>query len=220
MGNQRCVFDRLRDEARNNYITKVVEAVHGRFLSPSGLNVAGLIVGGFADLKRQFIECDKLDYRIRSSSKSAILASIDLASGGELGLHEAIRKSASVIKESEIEKEREALSLYFKEIAHGDCYSTGIDATFDALENGMVSKLYLWTESTLRTGMSEGRRIFTSDESRTLSMSEKALDYFLDDSSRLNGAELHVITGTTGEGSQFVKGFGGIGALLRWKPSE
>ena len=115
-------------------------------------------------------------------------------------------------------------------------YSFGINDTFQALELGAVKKLIVWEdipqyryvvrnpttleEDTIYLKPEEERNPihFQTDEglAKEIVSKDSLLDWLIENYKQF-GAKLEIVTDRSSEGSQFCMGFGGFGALLRWK---
>ena len=135
-------------------------------------------------------------------------------------------------------QEKRLIQKYFDEISQDTGkYCFGIDDTLKALELGAVQTLIVWenldiTRYVLRNAAGEEIVVYANKEQ------EKDREKFIDKSNGLEmekavepqsllewfaekykefGANLEFVTNRSQEGAQFVKGFGGIGGLLRYK---
>lgn len=130
------------------------------------------------------------------------------------------------------------LGKYFDEI-HQDTgkYCFGVTDTLKALEMGAVETLIAWENLNI---MRYQLKNASTGEEKVLHLTpeqEKDKSYFVDSQTGVElelvdsmallewlannyknfGATLEIITDRSQEGSQFVKGFGGIGGLLRYR---
>jgi peptide chain release factor subunit 1 len=188
-------FQRIRQEKRHNYVTKVCEYAVKFFIKDNKPNVVGLILAGSADFKSQLSEAQGFDPRL----KNIVLKIIDVAYGGENGLQQAIDQSRIILDNVELHNETVIIRQYMTEIAQGsDLYCFGEQDTLEALTNGAVSDIIVW---------SEYPTIHDKEQDITL------VEWFTQNN---HGAKIHIVSDRTQEGTQFVMGFGGIGALLRY----
>ena len=135
-------------------------------------------------------------------------------------------------------QERELISKYFDEISQDTgkvCY--GINDTLTALESGAVETLIVFenldiTRWSLKPSSGPAIILHTTKEQENASR-EKFIDKETGQEMEINeqgpflewlaekykdfGATLEFVSDRSSEGNQFVKGFGGIGALLRYK---
>ncbi|KAI8583621.1 hypothetical protein K450DRAFT_222017 [Umbelopsis ramanniana AG] len=234
-GGQSAVrFARLREEKRHNYVRKVAELSVSFFISNDKVNVAGLVLAGSADFKTELGQSDMLDQRLQSK----IIKVVDVSYGGENGFNQAIELSAESLSNVKFIQEKKLIQQYFDEISQDTgkfCF--GIEDTLKALELGAVETLIVWesldlTRYVLRD--SEGaehvihpnkeqekdRTIFLDPAVPNTEMeivdTKPLLEWFTERYKDF-GATLEFVTNRSQEGAQFVKGFGGIGGLLRYK---
>lgn len=135
-------------------------------------------------------------------------------------------------------QEKRLIQRYFDEIAlDTGKYCFGITDTLKALDMGAVETLVVWealdtVRNTLRNAAGDEVIVFSNpadakdkekftDKSTGLEMEQAAepqalLEWFAEKYKEF-GATLEFVTNKSQEGSQFVKGFGGIGGLLRYK---
>lgn len=193
-GGQSSVrFARLRLERRLAYVKKVAEICTNLYISDEKINVEGLILGGHSDLKNEMREF--LEYRL----KDKVIKLVDTNYGGENGLNEAIDLCSDVLKDVKFAKERKILINFFNEISMDTgkyCY--GIKDTLHCLEMNAVETLIIF----------EGCEEKKDDDLFIDYIAENYHDF---------GCNLEVVSDKSGEGTQFVEGFGGIGGILRYK---
>ncbi|GBE82764.1 peptide chain release factor eRF/aRF subunit 1 [Sparassis latifolia] len=233
-GQSALRFARLRDEKRHNYVRKVAELAVQHFITNDKVNVTGLVLAGSADFKTELSQSDMFDLRLVAK----IIKVVDVSYGGENGFNQAIELAAESLANVKFVQEKKLIQKYFDEISQDTGkYCFGIDDTLRALEMGAVETLIVWenldvTRYVLRNAAGEDIVIFANKEQ------EKDREIFLDKSTGVEmeqslepqsllewfaekykefGANLEFVTNRSQEGAQFVKGFGGIGGLLRYK---
>jgi peptide chain release factor subunit 1 len=204
------------------------------FITNDRPNVSGLILAGLADFKNELATTDMFDQRLATK----VIKIVDVSYGGENGFNQAIELSAEVLANVKFIQEKKLIGKYFEEISQDTgrvCY--GIEDTLKALELGAVETLIVFenleiTRYTLKD--SNGSEIILHV---TKQQEQSSRDKFMD---KETGQEMEVVSqesflewiaehykdfGTTlefvsdrsTEGNQFVKGFGGIGGILRYK---
>ncbi len=220
-GQSALRFARLRLEKRHNYIKKCSEILTQLFITDDQINVSGLIFAGLADLKNELALSDFLDQRL----KSKILKIVDVSYGGDNGFNQAIDLSSDVLANVKLYQEKLTLTKFFDEIAMDTgkfCY--GVIDTINALESGLIDKIILWENL-------EYQRVSLIDENNinvikfllpSIEQNFKKIDQvplidWVFDNYKKFGSSLEIVTDKTPEGSQFCRGFGGIGAFLRYK---
>lgn len=228
-GGQSAVrFGRLREEKRHNYVMKVAEIAVQMFITEEKINVKGLIMAGSADFKNDLLQSDMFDPRL----SRAVLKTLDICYGGELGFNQAIDMSTEVLSNVKLVEEKKMLQNFFDEInMDTGKYCFMIHDTLQALEQGAVETLIVWDNlPTLRiqtknkiTDELKIHYIQPDQEKDRFSGEEIEIvdrtpfvEWLADEYTKF-GAKLTFITDRSQEGSQFSKGFGGIGGILRWK---
>ncbi|KAF7294663.1 Peptide chain release factor erf subunit 1 [Mycena indigotica] len=233
-GQSALRFSRLRDEKRHNYVRKVAELAVQNFISNDKVNVTGLILAGSADFKTELGQSDMFDPRLAAK----VIKVVDVSYGGENGFNQAIELAADALANVKFVQEKKLIQKYFDEISQDTGkYCFGIDDTLKALDLGAVETLVVWenldiTRYTLRNAAGEEIIVHANkeqdkdrekfiDKSTGLEMEQSAepqalLEWFAEKYKEF-GAALEFVTNRSQEGAQFVKGFGGIGGLLRYK---
>ncbi|KAH9001588.1 peptide chain release factor eRF/aRF subunit 1 [Lactarius akahatsu] len=233
-GQSALRFSRLRDEKRHNYVRKVAELAVQHFITNDKVNVTGLVLAGSADFKTELSQSDMFDPRLVAK----VTKVVDVSYGGENGFNQAIELAAESLANVKFVQEKKLIQKYFDEISQDSGkYCFGIVDTLKALELGAVETLIVWenldiTRFVLRNAAGEEIVVHVNKEQ------EKDREKFLDKSTGLEmeqsqepqpllewfaekykefGANLEFVTNRSQEGAQFVKGFGGIGGLLRYK---
>jgi peptide chain release factor subunit 1 len=234
-GQSALRFARLRLEKRHNYVRKVAEMATQLFV-PDGQkpNVQGLVLAGSADFKSELMRSDLFDQRLRD----IVIKMVDVSYGGLQGFNQAIELSADTLGEVKLMKEKKLLQKYMDEISlDTGKYCFGLDDTFKGLELGAIEHLIIWenldaerlvlrnnstseeTVSYLSKAQQENENHFHDPETGVeLEVTEKEslVEWFANNYKQF-GCNLEYVTDRSGEGTQFVKGFGGIGGILRWK---
>ncbi|KAJ2789787.1 translation termination factor eRF1, partial [Coemansia helicoidea] len=226
-------FGRIREEKRHNYIRKVAENAVQMFITNDKANVVGLILAGSAEFKNDLIKSDLFDPRLACK----VITTVDVSYGGENGFDQAINLSQEHLDNVKFVQEKKLISKYFDEIAQDSGKVVyGVDDTLKALDAGAVETLIVWENLDMARYVlrdSEGSEV----ERFLTPTQEKDREHFLDKKTgadmdqvskesmlewltevyKQRGAALEFITDHSSEGSQFVKGFGGIGGTLRWQ---
>jgi len=223
-GGQSSVrFARQRLEARHNYLHKVAELATQYFITDDRCNVKGLVLAGSADFKTELSKSDLFDPRLHTR----IIQIVDVAYGGQSGFHQAIQLSAASLENVRMMTERRLCTRFMNEIyLDTGKYCFGIMETIKALEMGAVEILLVWEQFPLKiqivqqTTDQKEIAIFQKDDFDPTTMNHIENISFVDWIAQHYGdygTQLEFITDSSPEGTQFVKGFGGIGGILRWK---
>lgn len=234
-GQSALRFARLRLEKRHNYVRKVAEMATQLFV-PDGQkpNIQGLILAGSADFKSELMRSDLFDLRL----KKIVIKMVDVSYGGLNGFNQAIEYSADTLGEVKLMKEKKLLQQYMDEISQDTGkYCFMVEDTLKALDLGAVENLIVWENLDINryvlrnTASNEERTVYLNPEQEKNESSfhdpetgvelevqdKQALVEWLANNYKDFGCQLDYVTDKSGEGTQFVKGFGGIGGILRWK---
>lgn len=232
-GQSALRFARLREEKRHNYVRKVAELAVQNFITNDKVNVAGIILAGSADFKNDLNQSDMFDNRLQAK----VIKVVDVSYGGENGFNQAIELASETLSNVKFIQEKKLINKYFEEISQDSgkvCY--GVEDTLKALELGACETLIVYenldvtrwilkdssgAETILHTTKEQevdrtkfmdkdtGQEMEVVDQISFLEwLAEKYKDF---------GAALEFVSDRSSEGNQFVKGFGGIGAVLRYK---
>merc|ERR1712166_1391637 len=215
-------FARLRLEKRHNYVRKVAETATQMFISHDKVNVQGIVLAGSADFKNDLAQSDIFDQRLVAK----VLKTVDVSYGGENGFNQAIELSSETLQNVKFVQEKKLISKYFEEISQDTgkfCF--GIKDTLQALEMGAVQTLIVFeNEPTMRYTVKNA----STAEEKVLHL-DKAGEANQSNFVASDGAELETIEKMQlvewfannyknfGADLQFVRGFGGVGGILRYK---
>jgi len=232
-GQSALRFARLRLEKRHNYLRKVAEYAVTYFIDSqtSRPNVSGLILAGLAEFKLDLNQSDMFDQRLAK----IVIKTVDTSYGFENGFNQAIEMSKETLKNVKFVQEKALISKFFEEIALDTrkyCY--GIRDVLYAIDSSAVLTLIVYENleiSRIVVGTSTGDKVLyltpaqekipshfkDPDTNADLEMKERvAYVDWLAENYKGMGFSLQFVTDSSQEGSQFVKGFGGIGCLLRF----
>jgi len=232
-GQSALRFARLRLEKRQNYVRKIAELTTQHFITHDRPNVNGLVMAGSADFKNQLLQSDLFDIRLQP----IILMVVDVSYGGENGFNQAIELSADCLGNVKFVKEKKLIGSYFDEIAQDSGkYCFGVKDTLMCLEMGAVQTLIVWenlevNRHVLINNQTQEEHILHLTEEQEkdpkhfhdketgveLESTEKGsmLEWLANEYKKF-GCTLEFVTDRSEEGSQFVRGFGGIGGQLRY----
>ncbi|KAJ1697151.1 hypothetical protein LUZ63_005663 [Rhynchospora breviuscula] len=235
-GQSALRFARLRMEKRHNYVRKTAETATLHFINPSTSqpNVSGLILAGSADFKTELSQSDMFDQRLQAK----ILKVVDVSYGGESGFNQAIELSAEILANVKFIQEKKLIGKFFEEISQDTMkYVFGVEDTLKALEMGAVDTLIVWenldiSQYTLKNATTgeivikhftkdketKSENFIDPDTSAELEVQEKMplLEWFANEYKKF-GCTMEFVTNKSQEGSQFCRGFGGIGGILRYQ---
>lgn len=233
-GQSALRFARLRMEKRHNYVRKVAETAVQMFISNDKPNISGMILAGSADFKTELSQSDMFDPRLQAK----IIKLVDVSYGGENGFNQAIELAAESLANVKFIQEKKLINRYFDQISQDTGrYCFGVEDTLRALEMGAVETLICWENLDIQRfvlknhGTGEEKILHLNSEQEKdkthFTDKETGVELELEDNMpflewlannyKQFGATLEIITDRSQEGSQFVRGFGGIGGMLRYK---
>ncbi|MCQ2820185.1 MAG: peptide chain release factor aRF-1 [archaeon] len=228
-------FARIRTERRHNYLRKVAEGCTAAFITNDVPNIKGLVLAGSAEFKNDLQKSDLFDSRLLPY----VIKIVDISYGGELGFNQAIELSQDALRSVKFVHEKKVLNKFYEEIAKDTGkYVFGVKDTMEAMEGGMVDVLLLWENL-------DYNRLTLKDSSDNISYETVHIDKidgnkwkdektgnefdiieniqiteWLLDNYKKYVSHLEIVTDKSSEGNQFVKGFGGIGGILRYKVDQ
>jgi peptide chain release factor subunit 1 len=222
-------FEHLREEATNEFYKRISEKVNNAFL-PKVEKLKGLIVGGPGITKNYFLNKGLIDHRL----KGRIIGTVDTSYTDESGIREIVQRSDKLLRETDLMKEKARINDFLEEIAKDGLAAYGEQDVNEALKLGKVSTALIsegieWQVFKFRCGscgsetelIDKGGRVKAGRCTKCNHETEivEEIDYFdyMLEKVQATGAELHIISTETPEGEQFLKAFGGIGAVLRYK---
>lgn len=233
-GQSALRFARLRLEKRHNYVRKCAEMAVQYFITDNKCNVAGLVMAGSADFKTDLLQSDLFDPRLAKQ----VIKTVDVSYGMDPGFNQAIELSAECLANVKLVQEKKLLQKYFDEISQDTGkYCFMVQDTLKALEMSAVETIIVWenlalNRITVRNTATQEENVLhlTPDQEKNdahfhdpatgveLEIIERiTLVEWLANNYKSFGAVLEFVTDRSQEGSQFCRGFGGIGGLLRWR---
>ncbi|GBG00614.1 eukaryotic peptide chain release factor subunit [Raphidocelis subcapitata] len=233
-GQSALRFARLRMEKRHNYVRKVAELATQIFITNDRPNVAGLVLSGSADFKTELSTSDLFDPRLQA----VVLGVVDVSYGGENGFNQAIELSADMLSNVKFVQEKRLIGRFFDEISQDSGkFVFSVKDTLACLEMGAVETLIVWESldcdryELLNTGTGQVEvKHLTAEQAKDsahfkdketgaeLEVQEKvALLEWMANNYKKFGCQLEIVTNKSQEGSQFCRGFGGVGGILRYQ---
>jgi peptide chain release factor subunit 1 len=134
MSSQR--FERLRDDAINEYFKKVSERCSEAFL---GQGLKGVIIGGPAMTKNDFMAGSYLHYELRKM----VTGVFDVEHTNEDGLKEAVAAAEGKLTNCQYVQEKRVMDRFWSEAGSEGLVVTGMDETWRRLKLGQVQTLIL-----------------------------------------------------------------------------
>eukprot|EP00477_Mikrocytos_mackini_P000570 GAHX01000608.1.p1 GENE.GAHX01000608.1~~GAHX01000608.1.p1 ORF type:complete len:434 (+),score=90.18 GAHX01000608.1:41-1342(+) len=234
-GQSAMRYGRLRIEKRLAFVRKTAEAVNKLFIESDGsrVKIKGLIVGGPASLKNDFAEDIMLDGRLRR----ILLKVVDTAQGLKEGFRQAIELTQDALEGLKLGEENKVIMKLLEEYKRGSGKACiGASKVVQALEAGACEEIIVWEDlEVYRVTIAETEKdendenkliVKFKDETelhkRNINFSgeivkkEKVVDVIVDGVKSF-GSDLVFVTKNSSRGRQFVKTFGGVGAILKYK---
>lgn len=220
-------FDRLREDALNEFFTKVGEIASSVFLQEPELK--GVLIGGPGPSKETFFQGNYLHHEIQKK----ILGIKDTSYTGEYGLRELVNRSEDLLEKASIIKEKEIMDKFFSELQKGGNVTYGLKETLKALEIGAVDTLLIsegfdWVRAKLKCtkcnttqekdlprNKLENQYCEKCKQIMNVESFEEIIE-ILNEKAKELGTKIEFISTESSEGAQF-KELGGIGAFLRYK---
>jgi len=227
-GQSALRFSRLREEKRHNYVRKVCEAATRIYISPTTAmpTVRGIVLAGAADFKTELTRSDLFDPRL----SAIVVCTVDVAYGGDVGFNHALEASSGALSDLRLVQEKKLISRLFNALGEAnDTAAVGVEETMCCLEAGAVELLLIWEGLEVREAEADmdaasddvhkdGNGNDNCDKGDNGGECERRpllLDRLVQEHSKY-GCTLEIVSDKTQEGSQFCKGLGGIGAVLRY----
>ena len=188
-GQSAARFGRLREEKYHNYLRKVAENAVQIFITNDKVNVSGIVLAGVAAIKIELSKSDLFDSRLQSK----VISVLDIAYGGLNGFNQAIDLAAPLLEGVRLVHEKKVLQKFFDTLRDNASLNLlGLNEVQKSYDSGAIDTLILWD-----------------------GLPSEILEPFIE-TYKNYGIILELISDQSSEGNQFVKGFGGIGAILRY----
>jgi len=226
-GGQSSVrFERLIEIAAHEWFKKVGSLASDTFDAD---NVKGVILGGPGPTKHEFLNGDYLSVK----TKNKVVETVDTGYTDEFGIRELVQKSTGIFKDLDIVKEKQLLEKFLHHAALGGLAAYGEKEVREALLMGKVDTLLLsedlmWKRIEFKCHQCGATKSITvrdhvpimrcdKENAEMMETGEKDLVEELAELAEQTATKIEMISTDTPEGEQFRDGFGGIGALLRYK---
>eukprot|EP01080_Neovahlkampfia_damariscottae_P004022 gene4022-7278_t len=219
-GQSATRFARITQEARHVYLKKVSESASKVFIKNDVPNVACIFLAGCGPLKYKLLPY--LDKRVQKIISEKIL---DTSYGGELGFQLAIDMASQSIENHKYNFEIDLINDFMKEIAlNTSKVIFGVKETMNLIDMGITSKIVLSENlKTVRIVTEDGVKFYQNEEKlKNASISEGVLEkqFLVDYLIERDDLKVEIISDSTSEGKQFLQGFGGLGAFLKFQYQE
>jgi len=216
-------IERLIEESIEKYYKRVGEAVDEHFLG----RVKGILVGGPGPTKDFFVKMSPFNYQLK------ILGVVDTGYTDEFGIREALSKAESILAGQEAVRERSLVEKFIKEVVKEGLAAYGLREVMAAIASkqaetvlvseGLEFQMVEWKCSSCGEAASKP----TKEDPKPIKCPKcgsemevmgviPLIDYLIENAEE-KGIAIEVISTNTVEGNQFLQGFGGIGAFLKYK---
>ncbi|KRY85414.1 Eukaryotic peptide chain release factor subunit 1 [Trichinella pseudospiralis] len=244
-GQSALRFARLRLEKRHNYVRKVAETAVQMFITNDKLNISGLVLAGSADFKSELGQSDMLDQRLQAKILKIVDVSYGGENGFNQAIElsaDALHYVKFIQEKKLISKYFDEISQDTGKYVYGvedtlRGLEMGAVETLICWENLDIIRYTLRNTQTAGNALlcccipDKEKVIFCSATAETekqhFTDKETGAELELVDSMSMLewlannyksfGAALEIVTDKSQEGAQFVKGFGGIGGILRYR---
>jgi peptide chain release factor subunit 1 len=225
-GQSQRRFERLTEIAAHEWFVKAGEKASKLFLEKEDLK--GILVGGPGATKREFVNGNYLDYRI----KKKIIGIYDTGYTDEFGLRELVNAAANDLEELDVIKDRRMMQRFLNEIRKDSGLAIyGEDEVKKALEAGAVEVVLISdalekykVKARCKNCGYEVKEIVEKLDMKCPKcnipmeiLEEKDIVEEYAELAENSGAEIEIIGRESEEGEILYKAFGGIAAILRYK---
>ncbi|MBI4258200.1 MAG: peptide chain release factor aRF-1 [Thaumarchaeota archaeon] len=230
-------FERMREMELTSYFHRVARHASKAFLDD--YRVHGLIVGGPGPTKDDFLKGDYLDYRL----KNGLLGVLDTSYAGREGVRETLDKADQLLQDMRLMEEKKLVKRFLQEVhAPNGLAAYGLNDILNGMSKASVDTVLIADDlglthlSVICNKCGDRREAFLSKEvliakkqemiseackqcsgTEYETFEEDVVDY-LASKGLESGVKIEVISSKTEEGVM-LKSFGGIGAILRYKPT-
>ncbi len=230
-GGQSSVrFERLREIAIHEFYKRIGEKANEALL-PYKEDLVGILIGGPSPTKEEFYEGSYLHHELQKK----IIGLFDVSYTDESGLYELVEKASDALQELDIMREKRIMNRFLKEVVNDGSAAYGEDEVRRYLEMGAVDTLLISEDlrydrikfrcpvcgqiKDLTLKENSDKDVFCEKDNVKMEEVERR-DVILElaELAEQSGAKVEFISTDSEEGSMLKNAFGGIGAILRFKP--
>lgn len=220
-------YERAIEESIDDYY-KEVSGVINQLFTQNQFKIKGLIVGGPGPTKEGFAKSNELNYQIK------ILGMYDTGYTDEYGLSELVEKAAELLAEQEAYQERQVIERFKRELVRGGMAVHGFENTKKAMELNQIDTMIINDELEIhrvKYKCNACNQIFERTEigahretkhdcpgNGTLEILEEhdSVGDLLELADK-KGTNVVFVSSESSYGKEFLMGFEGIGAILRYR---
>lgn len=230
-GQSQRRFDRVIELAAHEFLKRIGEHINDAWLPLPDLD--GVVLGGPGHTKEEFLKGDYMNHEI----KKKVITTVDTSYTGEFGIREVIDKSMDVLTEIDVMREKKLVQKFLHElVSDNGLASYGEKEVRKNLQMGAVEILLLSedlnskrisyecsvcghsSQYTTKNSESDSEQTCNNcNEKMKVVESKDVIDDFVEMSEEV-GSEVEIVSTETEEGMQLLRAFGGIGAVLRYRP--
>jgi len=188
-GQSQHRWERQTEQAAHEFFVKIGEMANRVFLDRAA-DLQGILIGGPGDTKRIWTEGKFMDYRL---VEKVVRPLLDVGYTNEFGLRELVHGAATVLSHLTVMKERES-AMGFSLAAHSGMADYGYGPVLKALEQHRA-------------------------ESLTVTESDDEMVSHIVSIAQAQGIPVDLLSQDSEPGQEFLKGFGGVGVILRYRPT-
>lgn len=201
-GSSSARYGRIREEKRDLYISNCVEWFRKIFIKDGLLTVTQLIFAGNSNFKHELAS--------KLGLQDKIIAYYDIQYTGIVGFNHVLNMATNLLQNTSYLHEQKVLQQFFDCISVSGNYAYGIEA-LKLIDIGAVDTLIVYDKITV-TRCIENEVCFGNNADH-----QSVLDWLLENDLNI---KIELISDANPLASQLIEGFGGIGALLRYKVEE
>jgi len=230
-GGQSSVrFERLRQIAIHEFYKKVGEKASEAFLQYKD-ELEGILIGGPSPTKEEFYKGEYLHHELQRK----VIGLFDVGYTDESGLYELVEKAEDALQELDLIREKRIMNRFLKEVVKDGLAAYGEEEVRRYLTMGAVDTLLLSEDLRMErvkyvcpicgaekevTVRNDGKKkVFCDKDGVEMDEVErKDVVIELSELAEQSGAKVEILSTESEEGAMLLKAFGGIAAILRFKP--
>ncbi len=219
-------YERAISESINDFYKSVADSINEVFLKHN-FKINGLVIGGPGPTKDNFVKSKNLNYQIK------IIGVFDTGYTDEhTGINELLEKAKDILAEQEVVKEKKIMDRFLNEVANNGLAIFGYEKVKNMLLNNNVVKLIISEDLELSNikykcsscneeidAIEEGNSRQTRHScggSLSIEIQTDAIEEIIEIAEKMN-IEIIFISAQTSYGREFLLGFHGIAAMLKYK---
>ncbi len=232
-GGQSSVrFERLREIAIHEFYKKVADKASEALL-PHLKDLVGVLIGGPSPTKEEFYSGEYLHHELQRR----VIGLFDVSYTDESGLFELVEKAQDALQELDLIREKRLIGRFLQEVAKDGLAAYGEEEVRQSLELGAVETLLLSEDLryervkyrcpvcgvekvvTVKEGTENPPRCGKDGiEMEEIERTDVVLE--LSEMAESMGTKVEFISTDSEEGAMLMNAFGGIAAILRFKPNN